>query len=229
MLFRSSKKGLHGFLPSSVTAGYDEEVNLAFNSIIQSGTKSSLSSAVSAVARVAFQNPEATLYRCCHMAVVNLGAHALLAQILQQLPGLRSSPGDTTEMRNKEQNLLCRCHILPGSSTISGMLRLVFNIGINNCSAMADINKSTTSLRYLDSTHNTVNSNVHEKIVMPILLWANTLGNDSRFEYSCSARPRIILITRNCPLLIVVISTSINIVEMNCIGNTNGLMLLDVK
>ncbi|XP_017550350.2 gem-associated protein 4 [Pygocentrus nattereri] len=104
-----SKKGLHGFLPSSVTAGYDEEVNLAFNSIIQNGAKSSLSSAVSAVARVAFQNPEATLYRCCHMAVVNLGAHALLAQILQQLPGLRSSPGDTTEMRNKEQNLLCIC------------------------------------------------------------------------------------------------------------------------
>ncbi|KAI4880246.1 hypothetical protein NFI96_034046 [Prochilodus magdalenae] len=104
-----SRKGLHGFLPSSLTAGYDEELNLAFNSIIQSGAKGSLSSAVSAVARVAFQNPEATLSRCCQMAVVNLGAHTLLAQILQQLPGLRTSPGDSKEMRKKEQNLLCRC------------------------------------------------------------------------------------------------------------------------
>uniref|UniRef100_W5KNJ0 Gem (nuclear organelle) associated protein 4 n=1 Tax=Astyanax mexicanus TaxID=7994 RepID=W5KNJ0_ASTMX len=101
-ILKLSKKGLHGFLPSSVTAGYDGELNLAFNSIIQGGAqaKSSLSSAVSAVARVAFQNPEAALGRCCHMAVVNLGAHTLLAQILQQLPGLRSS---------QEQNLLCRC------------------------------------------------------------------------------------------------------------------------
>lgn len=119
--------------------------------------------------------------------------------------------------------------ILSGSYTTSGMLRLVFNIGINNCSAMADINKSTTSLRYLDSTHSTVNSNVHENIVIPILLRANTLGNDSRFEYSCSARPRIILITLNCPLLIVVISTSIKIVDITCIGRTNGAILVDVK
>lgn len=104
-----SKKGLHGFLPSSVTVGYDEELNMAFNSIIQGGAKSSLSTAVLAVARVAFQNPEATLCRCGHMAVVNLGAHTLLAQILQQLPGLRNSMGDSKEMRNKEQNLLCRC------------------------------------------------------------------------------------------------------------------------
>ncbi|XP_072548125.1 gem-associated protein 4 [Salminus brasiliensis] len=108
-ILKLSKKGLHGFLPSSVTLGYDKELNLAFNSIIQGGAKSSLSSAVSAVARVAFQNPEAALCRCCHMAVVNLGAHTLLAQILQQLPGLRSSPEVPKELRNKEQNLLCRC------------------------------------------------------------------------------------------------------------------------
>ncbi|XP_073673974.1 gem-associated protein 4 [Garra rufa] len=98
-----SRKGLHGFLPSSVTKGFSEELNLAFNSIIQSGANSSLDAAVSAVARMAFQNPEATLRRCCRMAVVNLGAHTLIAKILQQLSGLISSPGV------HKDNLLCRC------------------------------------------------------------------------------------------------------------------------
>lgn len=104
-----SKKGLHGCLPSSVTTGFDEELNLAFNCIIQGEAKSSLSSAVNAVARVAFQNPEATMHRCCHMAVVNLGAHTLLAQILQQLSGLISTSRDPSGTKNKEYNLLCRC------------------------------------------------------------------------------------------------------------------------
>lgn len=104
-----SIKGLHGCLPSSVTIGYDEELNLAFNCIIQVEAKSSLSSAVNAVARVAFQNPEATMQRCCHMAVVNLGAHTLLAQILQQLSGLMGTSRDPSGTKNKEYNLLCRC------------------------------------------------------------------------------------------------------------------------
>uniref|UniRef100_A0A8C1UFY6 Gem (nuclear organelle) associated protein 4 n=1 Tax=Cyprinus carpio TaxID=7962 RepID=A0A8C1UFY6_CYPCA len=98
-----SRKGLHGFLPSSVTIGFSEELNPTFNSFIQTGANSSLDAAVSAVARVAFQNPEATLRRCCHMAVVNLGAHAMITEILQQLSGLMSSPGI------HKDNLLCRC------------------------------------------------------------------------------------------------------------------------
>ncbi|CAM4553347.1 unnamed protein product [Leuciscus chuanchicus] len=102
-LLSISRKGLHGFLPSSVTIGFSEELNMAFNSIIQSGANSNLDAAVSAVARVAFQNPEATLRRCCHMAVVNLGAHTLIAEILLQLSGLASSSG----VHN--YNLLCRC------------------------------------------------------------------------------------------------------------------------
>lgn len=104
-----SKKGLHGCLPNSITTGFSEELNLAFNCIIQGEAKSSLSSAVNAVARVAFQNPEATIHRCCHMAVVNLGAHTLLAQILQQLSGFMSPSSDQTRTYNKENNLLCRC------------------------------------------------------------------------------------------------------------------------
>lgn len=104
-----SKNGLHGCLPSSVTTGYDKELNLAFNCIIKGEAKSSLSSAVNAVARVAFQNPEATMRRCCHMAVVNLGAHSLFAQILQQLSGLMSTSRDQSGTKTKEHNLLCRC------------------------------------------------------------------------------------------------------------------------
>lgn len=92
-LLSMSRKGLHGFLPCSMTKGFSDELNLAFNSIIQSGAKGSIDAAVTAVARVAFQNPEATLRRCCHMAVVNLGAQNLIAEILQQLPGLISLPG----------------------------------------------------------------------------------------------------------------------------------------
>ncbi|KAA0702010.1 Gem-associated protein 4 [Triplophysa tibetana] len=101
-----SKKGLHGFLPSSVTAGFAEELNLSFNSIIQSGTNSSLDAAVSAVAQVAFQNPEAALRRCCQMAVVNLGSHTLIAKILMHLPGLISS---TKVHKDTRDNLMCRC------------------------------------------------------------------------------------------------------------------------
>ncbi|XP_030633980.1 gem-associated protein 4 [Chanos chanos] len=104
-----SPKGLHGCLPKSVMIGFEEELNLAFNCIIQSGAESSLSSAVSAVARVAFQNPEATLCRCCHLAVMNLGTHTLIAKLLQQLPGLRSPPGQPKETRKPEGNLLCSC------------------------------------------------------------------------------------------------------------------------
>lgn len=49
------------------------------------------------------------MHRCCHMAVVNLGAHTLLAQILQQLSGLMSTSKNPSGTRNKEYNLLCSC------------------------------------------------------------------------------------------------------------------------
>ncbi|XP_010892118.2 gem-associated protein 4 [Esox lucius] len=103
-----SSRGLQGSLPQAVTEGFNEELNMAFNCLIQGGAaQGDLSSAVSAVARVAFQNPEATLRRCCHLAVVNLGAHSLLSRILQQLSGLRgNAPGG---VEGAEGSLLCRC------------------------------------------------------------------------------------------------------------------------
>ncbi|KAJ8372782.1 hypothetical protein AAFF_G00277250 [Aldrovandia affinis] len=74
MLDSWGKRGMNRSLPHPLSEGFSEELNLSFNSIIQSQAKSSLGLAVSAVARVAFQDPEATLHRCCHMAVMNLGA-----------------------------------------------------------------------------------------------------------------------------------------------------------
>ncbi|KAM9453683.1 gem-associated protein 4-like [Salvelinus alpinus] len=102
-----SKKGLQGSLPLAVTEGFSEELNMAFNCIIQGGAaQNNLSLAVAAIARVAFQNPEATLRRCCHLAVVNHGAHSLLSKILQQLSGLRGGAPGCTEGTG---SLLCSC------------------------------------------------------------------------------------------------------------------------
>lgn len=99
--------GLRGFLPQALSEGFAEELNLAFNSIIQSRVEGSMGRAVSAVARVALHDPQATLRRCCHLAVVNLGAHSLLAQILQQLPGLcYPKPGAGAQAGG---SLLCGC------------------------------------------------------------------------------------------------------------------------
>ncbi|KAL0972814.1 hypothetical protein UPYG_G00195050 [Umbra pygmaea] len=105
-MLKYSRSGLQGSVPQAVTEGFSQELNMAFNCIIQGGaTQSNLHSAVAAIARVAFQNPEATLRRCCHLAVVNLGAHSLLSKILQQLSSLRG--GGTED--NVTGSLLCSC------------------------------------------------------------------------------------------------------------------------
>ncbi|XP_070762321.1 gem-associated protein 4 [Enoplosus armatus] len=95
-MLRLSDRGFFGCsVPSAVTDGFEQELNMAFNCIIQGGgasaaaSQGNLNTAVSLVARVAFQNPEAALRSCCHSAVFNKGAFSLMAKILQQLPGLR--------------------------------------------------------------------------------------------------------------------------------------------
>lgn len=120
-MLRFSSRGLFvGSPPSAMTDGFGQELNMAFNCIIQGGggasaaaSHSNLSLAVSLVARVAFQNPEATLRRCCHSAVFNKGAFSLMAKILQQLPGLRGKErkadverGDTTGIEKNGEKLL---------------------------------------------------------------------------------------------------------------------------
>lgn len=104
-----SEKGLHGHLPQALTAGFSVELNLAFNCIIQGGAQSNSDAAVSSIARIAFQNPEATLRQCCHLAVVNLGAHIHLSKILKCLSGLGTQPSDKESSKRARGSLLSRC------------------------------------------------------------------------------------------------------------------------
>ncbi|XP_041661033.1 gem-associated protein 4 [Cheilinus undulatus] len=132
VMLRLSSKGFFGCsVPSAVTNGFEQELNMAFNCITQGGgaaaaSQSNLNSAVSLVARVAYQNPEAALRSCCLSAVFNKGAFSLMAKILQQLPGLREQRGRNTQSDEEERkeseeredgerdaasgcSLLCRC------------------------------------------------------------------------------------------------------------------------
>lgn len=124
-MLKMSSRGFFGCtVPSAVTDGFDQELNMAFNCITQGGrgasaavSQGNLSTAVSLVARVAFQNPEATLRSCCHSAVFNKGSFALMALILQQLPGLtgqrqRKEADESVDGRNDPPgggSLICRC------------------------------------------------------------------------------------------------------------------------
>lgn len=117
-MLRLSSRGFSGC--SAVTGSFEQELNMAFNCIIQGGasagaSQSNLNTATSLVARVAFQNPEAALRSCCHSAVFNKGAFSLMAKILQQLPGLKEQRWRTDGGRGEEGSdvargsLLCRC------------------------------------------------------------------------------------------------------------------------
>ncbi|KAM3620715.1 uncharacterized protein V6R79_000936 [Siganus canaliculatus] len=125
-MMRQSSKGFFGCsVPSPVTVGFEQELNMAFNCIIQGGagasapvSEANANTAVALVARVAFQNPEATLRSCCHSAIFNKGAYSIMAKILQQLPGLRGPTcredeerKDSEESMDEESggSLLCRC------------------------------------------------------------------------------------------------------------------------
>lgn len=101
-----STRGFWGSsVPSAVTTSFEQELNMAFNCIIQgrggasASPQGNLNTAVSLVARVVFQNPEAAVRAVCNSAISNKGAFCLMAKILQQLPGL--TVGD--------EGLLCRC------------------------------------------------------------------------------------------------------------------------
>lgn len=130
-MLRLSTRGFLGCsVPSDVTDGFEKELNMAFNCIIQGGggaSQGNLNTAASLVARVAFQNPEATLRSCCHSAIFNKGTFSLMAKILQQLPGLRGQRQRRDEAQSNEErkeaeektndgkdylsggSLLCRC------------------------------------------------------------------------------------------------------------------------
>ncbi|XP_067421901.1 gem-associated protein 4 [Emydura macquarii macquarii] len=87
--------------------GFQEELNLAFNQITQSASDQGLTKAVASVARLALLHPEATVKKVCNLAVINLGTHEFLAQILCSFPAL--SFQEAQDNPNRSGNLLERC------------------------------------------------------------------------------------------------------------------------
>ncbi|XP_052513479.1 gem-associated protein 4 [Budorcas taxicolor] len=80
--------------------GFQEDLNTTFNQLTQSTSEQGLAKAVASVARLVILHPEITVKKVCSMAVVNLGTHKFLAQILTAFPALRfteeQGPGHST-------------------------------------------------------------------------------------------------------------------------------------
>ncbi|NXA66314.1 GEMI4 protein, partial [Mohoua ochrocephala] len=90
-----------------VSEGFQEDLNVTFNQITKSVSDEGLSRAVASVARLTLLCPEATVKQVCHLAVVNLGAHQFLAQILCSFPAL--SFLESHEDPGRPRSLVVRC------------------------------------------------------------------------------------------------------------------------
>ncbi|XP_006863509.1 PREDICTED: gem-associated protein 4 [Chrysochloris asiatica] len=69
--------------------GFQEDLNTTFNQLTQSASEQGLAKAVASVSRLVILHPEITVKKICSMAVVNLGTHKFLAQILSAFPALQ--------------------------------------------------------------------------------------------------------------------------------------------
>ncbi|NWW71557.1 GEMI4 protein, partial [Climacteris rufus] len=90
-----------------VREGFQEDLNVTFNQITKSVSDEGLTRAVASVARLTLLCPEATVKQVCHLAVVNLGAHQFLAQILCSFPAL--SFLESHEDPGRPHSLVVRC------------------------------------------------------------------------------------------------------------------------
>ncbi|NXC15588.1 GEMI4 protein, partial [Corythaeola cristata] len=90
-----------------VMEGFQEDLNLTFNQITKSVSDEGLTRAVASVARLTLLYPEATVKQICNLAVINLGAHQFLAQILCSFPAL--SFLETHDDPGRSCNLVVRC------------------------------------------------------------------------------------------------------------------------
>ncbi|NXX97346.1 GEMI4 protein, partial [Centropus bengalensis] len=90
-----------------VMEGFQEDLNVTFNQITKSVSDEGLSKAVASVARLMLLHPEATVKQVCNLAVINLGAHQFLAQILCSFPAL--SFQETHDDPGNPRNLVVRC------------------------------------------------------------------------------------------------------------------------
>ncbi|NWS03636.1 GEMI4 protein, partial [Motacilla alba] len=90
-----------------VREGFQEDLNVTLNQITESVSDEGLARAVASVARLTLLSPEATVKQVCHLAVVNLGAHQFLAQILCSFPAL--SFLESHEDAGRPRSLVLRC------------------------------------------------------------------------------------------------------------------------
>ncbi|NWV23860.1 GEMI4 protein, partial [Origma solitaria] len=90
-----------------VREGFQDDLNVTFNQITKSVSDEGLTRAVASVARLTLLYPEATVKQVCHLAVVNLGAHQFLAQILCSFPAL--SFLESHEDPGRPRSLVMRC------------------------------------------------------------------------------------------------------------------------
>ncbi|XP_033027804.1 gem-associated protein 4 [Lacerta agilis] len=87
--------------------GFQEDLNVAFNQIIQSASGEGLKKAVASVSRLVVLNPEATIKKMSNLAVANLGTHQFLAEILCSFPAL--SFRETLDLEEAPVSLLLGC------------------------------------------------------------------------------------------------------------------------
>ncbi|NXN70963.1 GEMI4 protein, partial [Himantopus himantopus] len=90
-----------------VMEGFQEDLNVTFNQITKSVSDQGLTRAVASVARLMLLYPEATVKQVCNLAVVNLGVHQFLAQILCSFPAL--SFLETHNDPGRPHSLVVRC------------------------------------------------------------------------------------------------------------------------
>ncbi|NXH37872.1 GEMI4 protein, partial [Dicaeum eximium] len=91
----------------AVSEMFQEDLNVTLNQITKSVSDEGLTRAVASMARLALLSPEATVKQVCHLAVVNLGAHQFLAQILCSFPAL--SFLESHEEPGRPRSLVVRC------------------------------------------------------------------------------------------------------------------------
>ncbi|NXP38286.1 GEMI4 protein, partial [Leiothrix lutea] len=91
----------------AVREGFQEDLNVTLNQITKSVSDEGLSRAVASMARLALLSPQATVKQVCHLAVVNLGAHQFLAQILCSFPALNFL--ESQEGPGRPRSLVVRC------------------------------------------------------------------------------------------------------------------------
>ncbi|NXQ35831.1 GEMI4 protein, partial [Alaudala cheleensis] len=90
-----------------VREGFQEDLNVTLNQITKSVSDEGLTRAVASVARLTLLSPEATVKQVCHLAVVNLGAHQFLPQILCSFPALNFL--ESHEGPGRPGSLVVRC------------------------------------------------------------------------------------------------------------------------